>query len=1330
MKSARYRAVILTATDEEYKEVRRHLDESNIKQISLDDSPIYEQSNFRANDEVWDIAIAQIEQRNVNAAVVAERAIQNFRPKIILFVGTAGSMHPSEVKIGDVVVATKAYEYESGKYENGEFYPRPDSCNSSPSLIRLAKLFNYQDEWKQRTRKKFFSDESRVHVGPVASGSAIIASTSAPWYEIIKKIYGHSLAVEMEGFGFLKAAEHKKVHAAVIRGISDFCEEKYEAEKEGSKEIAMVNASAVALELIEKFSSSQKPSMQNRLQPTDTVVTEGITEFVTWGQAWDEYRSEKSLDINIEQAGWNTQLNDLRSILDNSAIRAILIIGPPNAGKYGLALEATKNRKNKTVVATDSKSIAVRDLSSLESQYTDVVIIEDPDPEKVGGLVKQSLRSNKFKLLLTLSTEADIPDFNFGTDSRVKIIKFTPFSKQEVQELLDSTGAKFDKRATTRIVELADGDPDILLAVATLGAGLTKGGTNVSKKLIDSTTKEVALLSLLTDVGVKGPAYKQLELICAEFGGRLRPTQILRDMPSLEIAGIVRSNGPYAQVLPRVFANRLAESVLSNRFPKLLNLFYKLDPNGKSQLINRLKTFRSEETDRFWDELFSSGGLFKDLQSALFYNHLLYPAADAAPIRVARLIEDGLKDTSINERKLINSSAGRELVTTLQKLRLHRKISVTALRCLALLAETDTEDWSNDANAVFCDCFFPAHPQFPLSLNARFEVLNKFFSIENSVELHLIALEAINCAFSIHPVMVPLSLSSEVEPFDPQPKITQGKILDYLKGLIDLLIKIAQNEETSLAKSALDLLPQASVQWAIQVLRLTSPIARLKTLIERLKALVEWTKAGKPISVFNLDDALRHIHHMLNEDIKKRDETSNTESKAAAGLRKCSEQVKQLINELDQADFTIRVKKLADSVWAVDETGPQALAKEVIADPTRLTDDLIEWLCSEEVGWGSFAFFRELGKLDSAHQFTKRIEQVGTQQKGIDAFANYFEGLSQIDKKFVTKLLNEFTEKQSVTADAIVAATGRFGYDPAGYQRIEKLLRENKANPLVVMWAIRSPKWRDQLNVDECSRLMKLVAGPNLQNAVAVIDYLVFWSSKRSITGELADLAWQCLEAMPSIKTDQSHQSYNFDELAALLAQADITRAYTLLKNLLEQPDKRHSWDPLSILGGHQFWNVLWEYDRERTLRFVLEIVLSSPLGYQIIWDLRDIIDQDQSAELLIKVALESEKKAELICQCLTGCIKTTSKFWSIAFRIIDQYPKNKGIKNILTLNVGPSGGWVEEMFRDFKNCLKEVEDLRGDAKTPKSALPWLKQVDSYIRGEISRWKSSDEYEL
>lgn len=51
----------------------------------------------------------------------------------------------------------------------------------------------------------------------------------------------------------------------------------------------------------------------------------------------------------------------------------------------------------------------------------------------------------------------------------------------------------------------------------------------------------------------------------------------------------------------------------------------------------------------------------------------------------------------------------------------------------------------------------------------------------------------------------------------------------------------------------------------------------------------------------------------------------------------------------------------------------------------------------------------------------------------------------------------------------------------------------------------------------------------------------------------------------------------------------------------------------------------------------------------------------------------------------------------------------------------------TDEMLKDLKGCLKEVEDLRGDAKTPESAQQWLKQVDSYIRGEISRWKSFDD---
>ncbi|NES21815.1 MAG: 5'-methylthioadenosine/S-adenosylhomocysteine nucleosidase, partial [Symploca sp. SIO3E6] len=281
------RAVILTALSVEYLAVRNYLIELEEKVHSP--GTIYEQGKFIPDGQKWEVIIAEVGAGNTVAATATERAIAYFQPNILLFVGIAGGI--KDVAIGDVVVATDVYGYESGKVGE-QFFPRPKAGKSAYRLLERAKFEARKEDWLKRLYSTPLK-KPRVFVAPIVAGEKVVASRESAIFQLLRESYNDAIALEMEGFGFLSAAfAYDNVQAVVIRGISDLIEGKNDdsVEPEGIRqEKASQHASAFAFEMLAKLEIKSSSVEENNscLSELDTTSPlQSIVPRVTHSVGW------------------------------------------------------------------------------------------------------------------------------------------------------------------------------------------------------------------------------------------------------------------------------------------------------------------------------------------------------------------------------------------------------------------------------------------------------------------------------------------------------------------------------------------------------------------------------------------------------------------------------------------------------------------------------------------------------------------------------------------------------------------------------------------------------------------------------------------------------------------------------------------------------------------------------------------------------------------------------------------------------------------------------------------------------------------------------------
>jgi nucleoside phosphorylase len=228
---------------------------------------------------------------NITAASRTGYLLGQYRPNLIVFVGTSGSLNPDKCQLGDVVVPdlgvqtlsyNKIVDDEDPSFKNyrdrklkADILPSgvdgreyafrhdnvkgnvPLSTRSRQDITRARATGAGRPTLELLLQNYTGNEKQRIHFDvQIFSWEKVIAT--GHYRDKLNLQFDRAYIVDMESYGFLEAAgqyqEDKPLRAIIVRGVSDLCAGKSTSGDKGLNEIATRNAAVVAAEIISRVS--------------------------------------------------------------------------------------------------------------------------------------------------------------------------------------------------------------------------------------------------------------------------------------------------------------------------------------------------------------------------------------------------------------------------------------------------------------------------------------------------------------------------------------------------------------------------------------------------------------------------------------------------------------------------------------------------------------------------------------------------------------------------------------------------------------------------------------------------------------------------------------------------------------------------------------------------------------------------------------------------------------------------------------------------------------------------------------------------------------------
>ena len=172
---------------------------------SLGNGVLIQEGTAEIDGKLKKFVCAHSTQMGMIAASYMVRVLwEKYFPKLIIMTGICGGVR--NVKLGDVIVADRSWDWQGGKWlHTGEFDSAPDHKEGSPELVALARGTEELAQSFWRGKDKRPESPPSVKVGPMLSGSAVVEDPAK--HDIFIRQHRKAIAVDMECFGVYFSAD-------------------------------------------------------------------------------------------------------------------------------------------------------------------------------------------------------------------------------------------------------------------------------------------------------------------------------------------------------------------------------------------------------------------------------------------------------------------------------------------------------------------------------------------------------------------------------------------------------------------------------------------------------------------------------------------------------------------------------------------------------------------------------------------------------------------------------------------------------------------------------------------------------------------------------------------------------------------------------------------------------------------------------------------------------------------------------------------------------------------------------------------------------------------